>query len=409
MALVVQKYGGTVAGSPKRIKDIAERVIATQEMGNEVVVVISAMEGETDRLLGLSQSMAITPDGREQDALLSTGEQISAAMLALAIKEMGYKARSWLGYQLGIITDNHFGGARITGIKRGLLNKLKNLLKEGEIAVVAGFQGVDQAGNITTLGRGGSDATAVALAKFLKARECEIYTQVDGIYTADPKICTKAKRLNYISYEEMMEMISLGVRALHIEAIDFAMRGNVPLHLRSGFTPWEGTKVLKEKTDSELIVSRVTSDKDQVKITISRVEDKPGLAARIFTPLAKAHILVDMIVQNASDRGHTDMSFTVPRNMYKKAEVLLKEIAPKMKAGGVKYDAEVAKVSIIGRGMRTRAGVAAEMFQVLANEGINIEMISTSEITISVVIREKHAIRAVKALHEAFVEKQGNP
>jgi len=406
--LIVQKYGGTVAGSPKRIKDIAERVVAAQEQGNDVVVVISAMEGETDRLLGLSRSMSGRPDGREQDVLLSTGEQVSAAMLALAIKGMGYQARSWLGYQIRILTDSAFGRARVQKVDAEIL---KRSLKQGEIAIVAGFQGIDRDGNITTLGRGGSDTTAVALATALKADVCEIYTQVDGIYTADPKICPTAKKLDYISYEEMMEMISLGVKALHIDAIDFAMKGDVQLHLRSGFTPWEGTRVVrevKENKDTEFIVSRVTHDKEQAKITITRVPDKPGLAAKIFTPLSESNIVVDMIVQNASEGGYTDVSFTVPRDVHKKAESLIKEVEPKIHAGAVKCDPEIAKVSIIGRGMRTQAGVAAKMFQVLSKEGINIEMISTSEITISVVIRERHAIRAVKALHEVFIEKQGN-
>jgi len=402
MALIVQKFGGTVAGSPKRIKDIAERVIATQEMGNQVVVVISAMEGETDRLLGLARSMAAIPDGREQDALLSTGEQVSAAMLALAIKGLGYRARSWLGHQIRILTDNTFGRARI---QRVSAEALRRSLKEGDIAVVAGFQGIDQQGNITTLGRGGSDTTAVALAAALKASVCEIYTQVDGIYTADPKICPTARKLEYVSYEEMMEMIGLGVRALHIDAIDFAMRGHVQLHIRSGFTPWEGTRVVQEKKDSELIVSRVTPDKNQAKITITRVPDKPGIAAEIFAPLSEAGIVVDMIVQNASEIGYTDVSFTVPLDVYKKAESLIEEVKPEIKAGGINCDPEIAKVSIVGRGMRTQAGVAAKMFQVLAKEGINIEMISTSEITISVVIREKQATRAVRALHDAFFGK----
>lgn len=370
------------------------------------MVVISAMEGETDRLLGLARTMSGTPDGREQDVLLSTGEQVSAAMLALAIKGLGYKARSWLGYQIRILTDSDFGRARVQKVDADMLRRS---LKQGEIAIVAGFQGIDREGNITTLGRGGSDTTAVALAAALKAGVCEIYTQVDGIYTADPKICPTAKKLDYISYEEMMEMISLGVKALHIDAIDFAMKGNIQLHLRSGFTPWEGTRVVRENKDAELIVSRVTHDKEQAKITITRVPDRPGLAAKIFTPLSEADIVVDMIVQNAGEGGYTDVSFTVPRDAYKTAETLIKEVEPKIKAGGVKCDPEIAKVSIIGRGMRTQAGVAAKMFQVLSKEGINVEMISTSEITISVVIREKHAVRAVKALHDAFIEKQVNP
>ncbi len=400
MALIVQKYGGTVAGSPKRIKDISDRVVATHEMGNQVVVVISAMEGETDRLLGLAKSMAKTPDGREQDVLLSAGEQVSAGMLALAIKSMGYEARSWLAHQIHILTDNSFGKARIQKVDAEVLKKS---LKKGEIGVVVGFQGIDEEGNITTLGRGGSDTTAVALAAALKADVCEIYTQVDGMYTADPKVCPTAKKLNYLSFEEMMEMISLGVRAFHIDAVDFAMRGNVPLHLRSGFTPWEGTRVVKENKELEHIISRVASDKEQAKVTIRRVPDKPGLAAKIFMPLAKAGIMVDMIVQNASEGGHTDVSFTVPTDELKKAETLVEEIRSKIEAEEVRCDPDIAKISIIGRGMRTHSGVAAKMFQALAKEGINVEMISTSEITISVVIREKFAQKAVRVLHDALI------
>jgi len=400
MALIVQKYGGTVAGSPKRIKDISDRVVATHEMGNQVVVVISAMEGETDRLLGLARSMARTPDGREQDVLLSAGEQVSAAMLALSIKAMGYQARSWLAHQIRILTDNTFGRARIQKVDAEVL---KRSLKKGEIGVVVGFQGNDPDGNITTLGRGGSDTTAVALASALKADVCEIYTQVDGIYTADPKICPTAKKLNYLSYEETMEMISLGVKALHISAVDFAMRGNIPLHLRSGFTPWEGTRVVKENKELEHIVSRVACDKEQAKVTLTRVPDKPGLAAKIFTPLAKAGIMVDMIVQNASEGGHTDVSFTVPEDEYKKAEALVEETRPKIQAEEVRCDPDIAKISIIGRGMRTQTGVAAQMFQALAKQGINVEMISTSEITISVVVRKKYAHKAVRVLHDALI------
>ncbi len=403
MALIVQKYGGTVAGSPKRIKDISDRVIATQELGNQVIVVISAMEGETDRLLGLARSMAPNPDGREQDVLLSAGEQVSAAMLALAIRAMGYKARSWMGYQIRILTDNAFGRARIQKVDADVIKKS---LRKGEIGVVVGFQGIDADGNITTLGRGGSDTTAVALAAALKADICEIYTQVDGIYTADPKLCPTAKKLNNVSYEEMMEMISLGVKALHINAVDFAMKGNIPLHLRSGFTPWEGTRVGKEMKESEHVVSRVACDREQAKITLTRVPDKPGLAAKIFTPLSKAGIMVDMIVQNASEGGFTDVSFTVPKDEYKMAEQLVEKIRHKIHAEDVRCDPDVAKVSIIGRGMRTQVGIAAQMFQALAKEGINVEMISTSEITISVVIRERYAHKAVRLLHDTFLGKQ---
>lgn len=406
MALIVQKYGGTVAGSPKRIKDIAERVIATQELGHQVVAVISAMEGETDRLLGLARAMVGRADGREQDVLISTGEQVAAAMLALAIQGKGYKARSWLGYQVGILTDSHFGNARIKAIDSESLKELRDSLREGAIAVVAGFQGVDEKRNITTLGRGGSDTTAVALAAELRAETCEMYTQVDGIYTGDPKTCPSAKKLKRISYEEMMEMISLGVRALHIDSIDFAMKHNVTLHLRSGFTPWEGTYVVNEEKAPEMIVSRVTKDTDQAKITIKRVVDKPGIAAKIFAPLAGENIVVDMIVQNVSQSGFTDISFTVPKGTLEKAVSLLKASLRVVGGSDVLSDSDIAKVSIIGRGMRTRAGIAAKMFQVLADKGVNIEMISTSEITVSVVVREKDATKAELALHDAFVPEQ---
>ena len=315
---------------------------------------------------------------------------------------MGYKARSWLGYQIRILTDNAYGRAKIQKVDA---KSIKKSLGKGEIGVVVGFQGIDPEGNITTLGRGGSDTTAVALATALKADICEIYTQVDGIYTADPKLCPTAVKLPYVSYEEMMEMISLGVKALHINAVDFAMKGNIPLHLRSGFTPWEGTRVVKENKESELIVSRVASDREQAKITLTHVPDKPGLAAKIFTPLSKAGIIVDMIVQNASEGGYTDVSFTVPKDEYKKAEQLVEAMRSKIHAEDVRCDPDVAKVSIIGRGMRTQAGVAAEMFQALAKAGINVEMISTSEITISVVVREQLAHKAVRLLHESFIGK----
>ena len=406
MALIVQKYGGTSVGTVELIKHVAKRVVATKQQGNEVVVVVSAMAGETNRLLALAQQLSETPDERERDVLLASGEQASSSLLSLAIKDLGFRARSFLGHQVRIETDKAYGKARI---KRIDSTRIKRALKDGEIVVVAGFQGVDEEDNITTLGRGGSDTSAVAMAAALNAKVCEIYTDVEGVFTADPDICPKARKLIRISFEEMIEMASTGAKVLQIRSVELAKKLAVPVHVRSSFNEAEGTWVVEEdKGMDEVLVSGVTYDKDEAKITLLKVPDRPGLAAQIFSPIAEANIVVDMIIQNASEDGTTDLTFTVPKADYKKAMSLVEKTATAIRAEGVRVDSNIAKVSIVGVGMRTHAGVAAKMFQVLAREGINIEMISTSEIKISVVINEKQTEHAVRALHETFIEKQGN-
>ena len=406
MALVVQKYGGTSVGTVERIKNVAKKVVAARQRGNEVVVVVSAMAGETNRLLALAQQISELPDERERDVLLASGEQVSSSLLSLAIKDLGQPARSFLGHQVRIETDKAYGKARIKSIDS---TRIKRALKAGEIVVVAGFQGVDEEDNITTLGRGGSDTSAVAMAAALQANVCEIYTDVEGVFTTDPGICPKARKLDRISYEEMIEMASTGAKVLQIRSVELAKNFAVPVHVRSSFSEAEGTWVIEEdKSMDSVLVSGVTYDKDEAKITLLKVPDRPGLAAQIFSPIAEAHIVVDMIIQNASEDGTTDLTFTVSKADYKKAISLVEKTASAIQAKGVKVDPNIAKVSIVGVGMRTHAGVAAKMFRVLAREGINIEMISTSEIKISVVIGEKQMERAVRVLHEEFIEKQGN-
>jgi len=406
MALVVQKYGGTSVGTVERIKNVAKKVVAAKQHGNEVVVVVSAMAGETNRLLALAQQISELPDERERDVLLASGEQVSSSLLSLAIKDLGQPARSFLGHQVRIETDKAYGKARIKSIDS---TRIKRALKAGEIVVVAGFQGVDEEDNITTLGRGGSDTSAVAMAAALQANVCEIYTDVEGVFTTDPGICPKARKLDRISYEEMIEMASTGAKVLQIRSVELAKNFAVPVHVRSSFSEAEGTWVIEEdKSMDSVLVSGVTYDKDEAKITLLKVPDRPGLAAQIFSPIAEAHIVVDMIIQNASEDGTTDLTFTVSKADYKKAISLVEKTASAIQAKGIKVDPNIAKVSIVGVGMRTHAGVAAKMFRVLAREGINIEMISTSEIKISVVIGEKQMERAVRVLHEEFIEKQGN-
>ena len=406
MALIVQKYGGTSVGTVERIKNVAKKVVAAKQHGNEVVVVVSAMAGETNRLLTLAQQISELPDERERDVLLASGEQVSSSLLSLAIKDLGQPARSFLGHQVRIETDKAYGKARIKSIDS---TRIKRALKAGEIVVVAGFQGVDEEDNITTLGRGGSDTSAVAMAAALQANVCEIYTDVEGVFTTDPGICAKARKLDRISYEEMIEMASTGAKVLQIRSVELAKNFAVPVHVRSSFSEAEGTWVIEEdKSMDSVLVSGVTYDKDEAKITLLKVPDRPGLAAQIFSPIAEAHIVVDMIIQNASEDGTTDLTFTVPKADYKKAISLVEKTASAIQAKGIKVDPNIAKVSIVGVGMRTHAGVAAKMFRVLAREGINIEMISTSEIKISVVIGEKQMERAVRVLHEEFIEKQGN-
>jgi len=405
MTLVVQKYGGTSVGTVERIKDVARKVVAAKRAGHDLVVVVSAMAGETDRLLSLAQQVSDLPDERERDVLLASGEQVSTSLLALAIRELGHKARSFLAHQVRIETDRAYGKARIKSIDS---TRIVQAVKDGEIVVVAGFQGVDEEDNITTLGRGGSDTSAVALAAALGAKVCEIYTDVEGVFTTDPGVCPASRKLDRISYEEMIEMASMGAKVLQIRSVELGKKFTVPIHVRSSFTEAEGTWVVEEDANMDsVLVSGVTYDKDEAKVTLLSVPDRPGLAAQIFTPIAEANIVVDMIIQNASEDGTTDLTFTVPKADYKKAMALVEKMADTIQAKGVTVDPHIAKVSIVGVGMRTHAGVAAKMFQVLAQKGINIEMISTSEIKISVVVNEKHTESAVRALHEAFIEKQG--
>ncbi len=401
MALVVQKYGGTSVGDIDRIKNVASRVIETHKQGHQVVVVVSAMAGETDRLIRLAQQAASNPDEREMDVLISTGEQVSIALLAIVLKSMGYDAKSYLGFQIKIATDSAFGKARIAGIES---EKIFKDLKSGRLVVVAGFQGVDESENITTLGRGGSDTTAVAVAAALKADVCEIYTDVDGVYTTDPNICSKARKLSKISYDEMLEMASLGAKVLQIRSVEFAKKYDVPIHVRSSFNYNPGTIVCKEDREMEkVIVSGVTFNKNEAKIEIMRVPDVPGMAAKIFKPLADANIVVDMIIQTSStEKGCADVAFTVPKSDFKKTIQIVKDTIKGYSGKEVKSNEDIAKVSIVGVGMRSHSNVATQMFSALANEGVNIQMISTSEIKISCVIDAKYTELAVRALHDAF-------
>jgi aspartate kinase len=406
MSLLVQKYGGTSVGTVERIRHVAEKIRAARRAGNEVVVVVSAMAGETNRLVALAHEISEMPDDREKDVLLASGEQVSIALLSLALKEVGQPARSFLGHQVRIETDNAYGKARIRKIDS---RKIVQSLQAGEVVVVAGFQGVDEDDNITTLGRGGSDTSAVALAAFLNAEACEIYTDVEGVFTTDPGICQDAKKLARISYDEMIELASTGAKVLEIRSVEFAKKFSVPVHVRSTFADVEGTWLVKEdESMDDVLVSGVSCDKNEAKITLVRVPDRPGLAAQIFGPIADAHIVVDMIIQNASEDGTTDLTFTVSKTDHKKALSIVEQTLPALKAKGVRVDTDIAKVSVVGVGMRTHAGVAAKMFEVLAREGINIEMISTSEIKISVVIDAKYTELAVRVLHDAFIGKQGN-
>ncbi|HEY6996416.1 MAG TPA: aspartate kinase [Candidatus Binatia bacterium] len=404
MSLLVQKYGGTSVASIERIKQVAAKIARSKRTGNDLVVVVSAMAGETNRLLALAHEISEIPDEREKDVLLASGEQVSVALLTVALKELGYPARSYLGHQVRIETDRAYGKARILSIDS---RKILHAISAGEVVVVAGFQGVDEDDNITTLGRGGSDTSAVALAAFLDAQACEIFTDVEGVFTTDPGICPSARKLARISYDEMIELASTGAKVLEIRSVEFAKKFAVPVHVRSTFSDAEGTwLVSEEESMTDVLVSGVACDKNEAKITLVRVPDQPGLAARIFGPIADAHIVVDMIIQNASEDGTTDLTFTVPKADHKKALRIMEKTLPEVHAKGIKVDTDIAKVSVVGVGMRTHAGVAAKMFQVLAAEGINIEMISTSEIKISVVIDAKYSELAVRVLHDAFIGKQ---
>ena len=400
MALVVQKYGGTSVANMERIENVAGRVIKEKNAGNDVVVVLSAMAGETDRLINLAHQASPDPAPREYDALISTGEQVTVTLLAMVLERLGYKARSFLGFQVKINTDQAYKKARISKIDT---RRIKDELKKGSVIVVEGFQGVDGENNITTLGRGGSDTSAVALAAALKADVCEIYTDVDGVYTTDPNIYDKARRLDRISYDEMLEMARAGAKVLHPRSVELAKKYEVPVYVKSSFSDEGGTLVTKEDKEMEKeVVSGVTYDRDQAKITVVNVPDRPGIAARLFTPLAEHNIMVDMIIQNASVDGLTDLTFTVSRKDVKQASVLVQEAAKDIGAARVEIDDSVAKISIIGVGMVSHSGVAAKMFTTLAREGINIEMISTSEIKISCVVKAKYTELAVMVLHDAF-------
>jgi aspartate kinase len=401
MALVVQKYGGTSVGDTERIKSVAARVLKAKNQGHQVVVVASAMAGETDRLMRLAQQVTPFPDERELDVAVSTGEQVSIALLTIALKAMGCDAKSYLGFQIKIATDSAFGKARITGIES---ERVLEDLRKGRIVVVAGFQGVDEADNITTLGRGGSDTTAVAVAAALKADVCEIYTDVDGVYTTDPNVFEKARKLSKISYDEMLEMASLGAKVLQIRSVEFAKNYNVPLHVRSSFNDNPGTIVCEEDKDMEkVVVSGITYNKSEAKIEIMRLPDVPGVAAKLFKPIADANIVVDMIIQTSStDKGYADVAFTVPKSDFAKTLQIVKETAKEIGGKEVVADEAIAKVSIVGVGMRSHSNVATLMFSALAKEGINIHMISTSEIKISCIVDSKYTELAVRALHDAF-------
>ncbi len=400
MGIIVQKYGGTSVADIDHIRNVAKRITKTYDQGDDVVVIISAMAGVTDGLIDMAKTVTDTPEKRELDVLLATGEQTTAALLAMTLKAMNYPAMSLLGYQAEVLTDCSFGDARILDIRT---NRLKDLVEQHNILVVAGFQGIDENGNITTLGRGGSDTTAVAIAASLKADICEIYTDVDGIYTADPNVCKKARKIATISYDEMLNMASLGAKVLQIRAVGFAKKYNVRVHVRSSFTEEEGTMVVNEDSGMErLVVSAVTHDKNQARITLKKVPDQPGVAAKIFTPIAESGVVVDMIVQNTRAEGHTDLTFTVPKASFETALEIEGRVAEEIDAEDVLGDKNIAKVSVVGVGMKDHSGVAAKMFNILARENINIIMISTSEIRISCIIEEKYTELAVRVLHTAF-------
>jgi aspartate kinase len=408
MALIVQKFGGTSVGSTDKIKAVARRVIENHKKGNRMVVVLSAMSGETDRLIGMAKNIQKIPDLREMDMLVSTGEQVTVALFAMAVKEAGYDAVSLLGDQVKISTTDMHTRARIKNIDADLIKKH---LDNGRIVTIAGFQGVTESGDITTLGRGGSDTTAVALAAALKADACEIFTDVEGVYTTDPNICKAARKIDRISYDEMLELASLGAKVLDIRSVGLAKRYSVPVHVRSTFTENEGTWVVEEEKNMEsMMVSGVTYSKNEARITINKVPDQPGVAAKIFLPISDAGIVVDMIIQNTRAGSLTDLTFTVPRNDFDRAMKLLNTIADDIQAESVTGAEDIAKVSIVGVGMRNHSGIASTMFQILAKEGINIMMISTSEIKVSCIIGEKYTELAVRALHEAFaLDKENLP
>ncbi|HEY3493742.1 MAG TPA: aspartate kinase [Polyangiaceae bacterium] len=400
MALVVQKFGGTSVANLERMRNVAERALRTQREGHEVVVIVSAMSGETNRLLGLAHQVSEVPDARELDALAATGEQVSAALVAITIQALGGKARSLLGHQVRIQTDSAFTKARIHNIDD---SKLLETVKSGQIAVVAGFQGTDPEGNITTLGRGGSDTTAVAIAAAIRADVCEIYTDVDGVYTTDPNMCPSARKIDRISYEEMLELASLGAKVLQIRSVEVAMKYGVPVHVRSSFNDRPGTMVVSEEGLEAVVVSGVAYDKGEAKVQLVAVVDKPGVVAKVFGLLAEKNVSVDMIIQSPSRGGGstTDVTFTVPKTDLARVKDLIEQSTKELGAT-VEYDSDISKVSIVGLGMRSHAGIASKMFHLLAAEGINIQAISTSEIKISCIIAAKYTELAVRTLHEGF-------
>ncbi len=401
MALYVQKYGGTSVGSVERIEAVAAKVQGFRERGDDVVVVVSAMSGETNRLIGLANEIQDTPDRREMDVLLSTGEQVTIALLAMALKKRGVDARSYTGGQVRILTDSSHSKARIQDIET---QRMRADLEAGRVVIVAGFQGVDEQGNITTLGRGGSDTTGVALAAALKADECQIYTDVDGVYTTDPRVVAGARRLDRITFEEMLEMASLGSKVLQIRSVEFAGKYKVPLRVLSSFQDGPGTLITieDEETVEKPVISGIAFNRDEAKLTVVGVPDIPGVASRILGPISRENIEVDMIVQNVGADHTTDFTFTVHRNDFERAQAILEKIVVELGARSHGGNSKIAKVSIVGVGMRSHAGVASKMFDALAQENINIQMISTSEIKVSVVIAEKYMELAVRALHAAF-------
>ena len=400
MALIVHKYGGTSVGTTERIQLVADRIVETKKQGHQIVVVVSAMSGETNRLLSLAKKITESPSPRELDVLLSTGEQVTIALLTIALEEKGCDAVSYTGGQVDIKTDSAHNKARINNIE---VTRVQKELQEGKVVVVAGFQGVDENGNITTLGRGGSDTTAVAMATALNANECRIYTDVDGVYTADPRIVENARRLSCLTYEEMLEMASLGSKVLQTRAVEFARKYNINLRVLSSFKEGSGTLITNEEENMEAaLISGIAHNSDEAKLTVIGVPDKPGIASLILNPIAEANIEVDMIVQNVGLNNSTDFTFTVHRNDYEKAMSILKETAKTIDAADVMGDNKIVKISVVGVGMRSHAGVARTIFKALADEKINIRMISTSEIKVSVVVDEKHLESGVRILHMAF-------
>jgi aspartate kinase len=400
MSLVVQKYGGTSVGDAERIRSVAQRVARYRDEGRDVVVVVSAMAGTTDRLVSLAHEVTDLPNEREMDVLLATGEQVSIALLSMTLISMGVSARSMTGFQARIRTDSAHTRARIADVGT---EAVRAALAAGEVVILAGFQGVDPEGNITTLGRGGSDTSAVAVAAALEADVCEIYTDVDGVYTTDPNVCTAARKLDRISYDEMLELASVGAKVLQIRSVEFAKKYGVPIHVRSSFSDAEGTWVVEEDESMEqLVVAGVAYDRNEAKVSVRGVPDRPGIAACIFGALAEKNIVVDMIVQDVGESGRASMTFTVPKADLKQALGAIESVAKELGATDVSSDTGIAKVSIVGVGMRSHAGVAARMFEVLAHEGINVLMISTSEIKVSCVIEEKYTELAVRVLHHAF-------